>query len=111
MAIDNGMLGLQVVENNGAVLNACSVLEHSPACYVKCPKPEQGGGSLWDFAATSALFNEMGAAASDVHGKPLDLNRADSTYMNHRGVLFSSHCSLAEKIRGLNIFVEATSQT
>jgi len=101
LAIEKGMSGLQVVERNGAVLNACYVLEHTPACYIKCPKPEQGGGSLWDFAATASLFFEMGAAVSDVYGKPLDLNRVESTYMNHRGVIFASNQLLSEDIQAL----------
>jgi len=101
MATENDMAGLQVVEKNGAVLNACFVLENSPACYIKLPKPEQGGGSLWDFSATSALFMSAGSVVSDVYGDPLDLNRVDSTYMNHRGVLFVTNHFLAENIRKL----------
>lgn len=88
LAIKNGYLGLDTQESNGAVLNACSVLENTPAVYFKFPKSEQGGGSLWDFAATAAIFNEIGAIATDASGQILDLNRADSTYMNHRGVFF-----------------------
>ena len=96
-----GFAGLQTLERNGAVLNACRVLENPPAVYFKLPKADEGGGSLWDFAATAALFSELGYVASDFYGEPLDLNRADSTFMNHRGVLFATDYSLAIEIRKL----------
>ena len=82
-------------------MNACWVLEKAPACYFKFPKPEDGGGSLWDYAATASLFHEAGAVASDIYGKPLDLNRPDSTFMNHRGVLFTNNHDMAERVMGL----------
>jgi len=103
MAIKQGYSGLETRESNGAVLNACSVLEKETAVYFKLPKAVQGGGSLWDFAATAAIFNESGAVASDIYGEPLELNRADSTYMNHRGVLFSTDVSLAKNLKELII--------
>ena len=58
-----------------------------------------GGGSLWDYAATACLFGEAGAVVSDVHGDPLDLNRSDSTFMNHRGAVYATDLDLAERIR------------
>lgn len=82
-------------------MNACWVLEQSPACYFKFPKPENGGGSLWDFAATACLFNQAKAQASDIYGQPLDLNRPDSTFMNHRGILFCTDNDLAQQISDL----------
>ncbi|MDH5484551.1 MAG: inositol monophosphatase [Gammaproteobacteria bacterium] len=93
--------GLVIRESNGAVLNACWALENFPAVYLKCPKAEDGGGSLWDFAATAALFNELGCDSTDVHGEPLDLNRADSSFMNHRGVFFSTAQLLASERQAL----------
>ncbi len=101
IAIDCGYSAVDVLEKNGAVLNACYVLENPASVYFKCPKTEQGGGSLWDFAATAAIFLELGFIASDFYGAALDLNRADSTYMNHRGVLFAVDRKLAEEIQGL----------
>lgn len=90
-----GYNGVEVVAGAGAVLNACRVLEDGPACYLKKPKPKAGGGSLWDFAATACLFAEAGLHAQDFHGHPLDLNRADSTFMNHQGVCYASTATLA----------------
>jgi len=96
----------QVHQPGGAVMNACRVLMHAPACYFKFPKPHDGGGSLWDFAATACLFHEAGAVATDIHGGPLDLNRVDSTFMNHRGVLFATDEDLAREIRALHEHVD-----
>jgi fructose-1,6-bisphosphatase/inositol monophosphatase family enzyme len=42
---------------------------------------------------------EAGAVATDFSGDPLDLNRADSTFMNHRGIMLASDAALAKKIR------------
>jgi 3'-phosphoadenosine 5'-phosphosulfate (PAPS) 3'-phosphatase/aminoglycoside phosphotransferase (APT) family kinase protein len=82
-----------------AVMNACWTLENAPACYFKFPKPTDGGGSLWDYAATACIFKEAGAFVSDIYGAPLDLNRSGSTFMNHRGILFATDQELAERIR------------
>jgi fructose-1,6-bisphosphatase/inositol monophosphatase family enzyme len=97
-----GAVGLRRLHKGGAVMNGCWVLENPPACYFKFPKPQKGGGSLWDFAAIACLFHEMGAMATDFHGQPLDLNRADSTFMNHRGVIFTTdQALLSEIIKGI----------
>ena len=72
-------------------MNALWCLENPPAKYFKRPKTKKGGGSLWDFAATSLILNEAGAIATDYYGAPLELNRKDSTYLNHKGILFASH--------------------
>jgi len=101
LAIENGYSGLETQENNGAVLNACMVLENAPATYFKCPKLQQGGGSLWDFAATAAIFNEVGATVTDASGSKLELNRAESTFMNHGGVLFTTEVVLHKDIQDL----------
>jgi len=98
VAQDIGMAAAQVDATRGGVMNACSVLGHPPACYVKPPGPS-GGGSLWDFAATACLFHELGSIATDIHGEPLDLNRSDSTFMHHRGVLFATDQRLAAHLR------------
>lgn len=100
IAQDMGLAGLQLHIESGAVMNACEVLAHPPACYFKSPTPS-GGGSQWDFAATACLFHEVGAVATDISGRPLDLNRADATFMNHRGVLFATDEALAARIRAL----------
>ncbi len=100
LANRRGLAGVELEATRGAVMNACGVLTRPPACYFKHPKPA-GGGSLWDFAATACLFHERGAVATDISGEALDLNRADSTFMNRRGVLFASDEPLAEQFRAL----------
>jgi len=100
VAQDLGLTGIESQSIAGAVMNTCRALDNAPGCYFSFPKPT-GGASLWDYAATACLFNEVGAAATDVHGNPLDLNRADSTYMNHRGAVYATDEDLAERIRAL----------
>ncbi|MGJ8582068.1 MAG: 3'(2'),5'-bisphosphate nucleotidase CysQ family protein [Psychromonas sp.] len=97
-------LGYQHVEIHdlhGAVINALSVIEtdsNNAACYIKLPKAEIGGGSLWDFSATACFAKATNTWVSDINGAPLDLNRQDSNYMNHKGVLYASDQSLAKCI-------------
>ncbi len=88
--------GVKFVYGNGAVNNACHVLNSSQSCYLKPPKKEDGGGSIWDYAATACIAHEAGAWVSNVHGRPLALNRRDSTFMNHEGVIFASNNQVAE---------------
>jgi len=100
VARDTGLTGLHVDASAGAVMNACKVLANPRACYVKLPK-QNGGGSLWDYAATACIFSEAGAVATDIYGQCFDLNRADSTFMCHRGILFATDETLAQRIRTL----------
>lgn len=96
-----GYHGVETLLRGGGVMNALWVLENTPACYFKFPREKEGGGCLWDFAASACIFNETNAIVTDIHGEPLDLNRADSCYMNHRGILYTTDETLAEKIRKL----------
>ena len=100
IARDMGLTGLHVDASAGAVMNACKVLANPPACYVKLPK-QNGGGSLWDYAATACIFSEAGMVATDLYGQCFDLNRADSSLMGHRGILFATDEPLAQRIRAL----------
>jgi 3'(2'), 5'-bisphosphate nucleotidase/myo-inositol-1(or 4)-monophosphatase len=96
-----GISEIKIEKLAGAVLNACWVIEKAPACYFKLPKPTSGGGSLWDFAATACIAKEAGAYAKSFDNSPLDLNRPDSTFMNHKGILFASNSEIATKIQNL----------
>lgn len=98
IARDMGLTGLHVDASAGAVMNACKVLANPLACYVKLPK-QNGGGCLWDYAGTACIFSEAGAVATDIYGQCFDLNRADSTLMCHRGILFATDETLAQRIR------------
>ena len=96
-----GLTKVHATQYGGAVINACHALESAPGCHFKFAKPEEGGGSIWDYAATACLFEQAGAFVSDVFGDALDLNRSDSTFMNHRGAVYATDASLASKIRAI----------
>jgi len=90
----------ETIHCGGAVMNACWVLENAPACFVKRPKIQEGGGCLWDYAATACLFEGLGAVVSDSYGNALNLNSKDSVFMNHRGVLYASHREISNELQG-----------
>jgi len=89
-------LGARPGRYGGAVMNALWCLENPPACYFKFPKEGTGGGCFWDFAATACIYHELGAWVSDAAGNPLDLNREDTVYLSHCGVLFATDPDLAK---------------
>jgi len=93
---------VNIISHGGAAMNACLVIENALACYIKFPKATPGGGSVWDFAATAAIFNEMDATVSDINGQPLKLNPENSTFMNENGVVYASSHKLAQCIVDLN---------
>jgi 3'-phosphoadenosine 5'-phosphosulfate (PAPS) 3'-phosphatase len=76
-------------------MNACWALEQSPAAFSKNPKPQQGGGYLWDYAATACIYHELQAWVSDMNGQPLNLNAKESPYMNQCGVCYATGPSIA----------------
>ena len=82
---------IKEISGGGAVLNAIKVAENGPACMIKLPKKEKGGGSIWDFAATTCIFNELGLNATDFYGGHLDLNKSENTFMNHKGVYYRNY--------------------
>lgn len=102
MLADNwGLNGISITSIGGAAMNACWVLEQHPACYFKFPQKKQGGGSLWDMAASACIFNEAGAFATDCFGDPIDLNRNDSTFMNLKGIIYASDKSITDFVMKL----------
>ena len=90
----------QVVErqHGGAVMNAIWVLENTPSCYVALPKKQDGGGSIWDFAATACIFDEMGLSPVNCQKTPLNLNSEGTTFMNKQGVIYASDSHLQIRI-------------
>jgi fructose-1,6-bisphosphatase/inositol monophosphatase family enzyme len=100
-SLELGAPKAQIELGGGAVMNACQALESPAGCYFKFPRKEEGGGALWDFAATACLYGEAGAVATNIHGGPLDLNRADGTWMNHEGVLFATSSAIAARITAI----------
>ena len=98
LAYREGFDGLKILDHAGSVLNACWVSQNQPAVYFKFPKPTQGGGSVWDFAATACLFKEWGQPPTDIHGEPLNLNPVGSTFMNEKAVVYASSPELRKAI-------------
>lgn len=82
--------GVREMAGAGSVLNAIRVLENGPACMLKFPKKEQGGGSVWDFAATACIFHELDLPATNFEGGKLDLNKKNGSFMHHEGVFYSN---------------------
>ena len=91
-----------VTTKGGAVMKACWLLENPPGIFFKLPKEK--GGSLWDYAATACIYQELKLPANDIYGNSLDLNRKESTYMNHKGLVYASHRDLSEAVK--NVFSE-----
>lgn len=89
---------MEIIQQGGAAMNACWVMEHSVATYFKFPKKADGGGSLWDYAASACIFTEAGGVVCNVYGEKLDLNRKDSTFMNHQGAIYATNQTLAQAV-------------
>ena len=91
-------LGYQSQFQGGSVMNALWVLQAPMACFFKFPKSTDGGGCIWDFAASCCIAQELGRPITDIYGAPLQLNRAESVFMNHNGVIVSSQSQLGQSI-------------
>lgn len=87
-SIDKGLERFKIIAQGGAAMNSIWCIENAPSIYAKLPKVEKGGGGIWDFAASACIFNELGLKATNFNGDRLDLNRKDSTFMNHEGVWY-----------------------
>lgn len=93
-----GCIGLHIRTGPGAVMNALDLLDVEIGCYIKLPKPETGGGCIWDFAATSLMYKELGLHVTDSFGNPLKLNKKGNPYMNEGGVVFATDAVLGLEI-------------
>ncbi|MEM6805296.1 MAG: inositol monophosphatase family protein [Bacteroidota bacterium] len=82
--------GIAEISGAGAVLCAIRVLENGPACMLKFPKEKKGGGSIWDYAATACIYQELGLPATNFTGGRLDLNKREGSFMNREGVLYAN---------------------
>lgn len=87
---DLNLENYEEISGSGAVLNAILVVENAPAIMLKFPKKEQGGGSIWDYAATTCIYNELNLQATTFSGENFNFNRLESTFMNTEGIYFSS---------------------
>lgn len=96
-----GFADYQIHTGYGAVMNALGLMVQGSGCYFKLPKTKRGGGCTWDYAATSLIYHELGAYATDIHGQPLALNRSDSPYMNTHGVIYATSETLHKELLSL----------
>ncbi len=87
---DHSLEEYREISGGGSVINAIRVLENGPACMIKMPKNQKGGGCIWDYAATSCIYHELGLRATDYHGEPLNLNPLNGPFMNEKGVYYSN---------------------
>lgn len=94
IAHELGFAQVELVAYAGGVLNALWTIENAPACFVKFPRKTESGGSLWDYAASACIVQEAGGSVCDFMGAPLELNRKESTFLNHRGVICCSDSRL-----------------
>ena len=90
--------GFEIIFGYGAVMNAINTMSNDMACYFKFQKDQLGGGAIWDFAATNLFFDELGLIVSDRNRNKLDFNDAETVYMNHCGVMYSSNQKVADSI-------------
>ncbi|MCB1044797.1 MAG: hypothetical protein KDC35_17775 [Acidobacteria bacterium] len=80
------------------VHKGCNLVTHDgPSLYVGLPRREKGV-SLWDMGAIASIVTGAGGWVSDIYGNPLELNRADSTFVHHRGFVFATHPNHGEAI-------------
>jgi 3'(2'), 5'-bisphosphate nucleotidase len=96
LQIKSNSKDVSIIEGQGAVMNAINTIEMAPAIYYKLPKKTKGGGSTWDYAATSIIQSEAGGFNSDYGMKRLNLNK-QNTFMNEYGIIYVSSIDLLEK--------------
>lgn len=85
-----GLKNIKEISGAGAVMCAMLTLENGPACFLKLPKKETGGGSIWDYAATACIYNELGLPATSFNGDSLNLNEKGDAFMHHQGAYYSN---------------------
>eukprot|EP00924_Labyrinthula_sp_SR-Ha-C_P008428 snap_masked-scaffold_11-processed-gene-12.23-mRNA-1 protein AED:1.00 eAED:1.00 QI:0/-1/0/0/-1/1/1/0/614 len=89
---------VEISSGGGAVMNALWALEKSNGCFFKFPKEKEGGGCIWDFAATVCIYKEALGFVSDSCGGELDLNNPNTIFFNKCGVIYTNSRKVAEKI-------------
>ncbi|RED97897.1 inositol monophosphatase family protein [Marinoscillum furvescens] len=93
-----GLQGVKYIHDFGGVRNALGVLQSKHGCYVKYPKKRKGCGSIWDYAATRLMGEELGCVVSNAQGERLHLNNENTTFMNTTGILYATDPALAREL-------------
>jgi len=91
-----GFRGVKEVQYGGAAMNAMWLAQQYKGCYFKFPQKK--GGSIWDYAASNCIYNELNLPVSDIYGENMDLNRKESTHINHKGILYATDESLKKTV-------------
>lgn len=97
-AASSGFSRVNYISEYGGVRNALGVMQSGSGCYVKFPKERKGCGSIWDYAATRLMAEELGCVVCDAKGERLYLNRAETTFMNQTGILYATDQALASAL-------------
>jgi 3'(2'), 5'-bisphosphate nucleotidase/myo-inositol-1(or 4)-monophosphatase len=100
-AVSHGLHTHRICFRGGGAVSAMTAADTAPACYFKYPKVTPGGGSIWDFAASACIFNELGLPVGDFTGGALRLNNPHTTYMHERGVVYATDQELFTGILAL----------
>lgn len=79
---------VKIISGGGLVINAMRTAENRPAFMLKLPKEAEGGGSIWDYAASVCIFQELGLPATTFAGESLNLNPQAGTFMNQQGMYY-----------------------
>ncbi len=85
-----GLSKTQIISGGGLVINAMRTAEQAPAFMVKLPKERPGCGSIWDYAASACICQELGMEVRKFTGGPLELNKKGSTFMNDGGMYYAT---------------------
>lgn len=93
---ENAIEEYKFFNGKGAVCNAIEVLNAENACFCKLPKNREGGGSIWDYAATRLFFEEFNLQVSDAMRNSLNLNNAETSFMNKYGVIYASKPAISQ---------------
>lgn len=88
--LQNQFFKVNEINHQGAVMNAVGVLQsfknQKSGLYLKPSQKPKGGGSIWDFAATSCILLEAGIYCSNYSGEQLRLNEPTTNFMNQQGI-------------------------
>lgn len=85
-----GWESLTLHSGMGSVKQSLSVLEHANAVFVKYPK-KNGACSIWDIAASVAVYESLGFYARDLFGNAFQLNPPAGELTLHKVGLYFSH--------------------
>ncbi len=80
----------RIISGGGLVINAMRTAENHPSFMLKVPKEKPGCGSIWDYAATACICQELGMRVEQYKGGALQLNRQETTFMNEGGMFYGN---------------------